>query len=413
MTFAIRSPGVCATVTKAQQLARRSSWIRSRSELDRPILLALGAILVLFIAVSAVGLASGGVREGSDTPRYLEGGDRLFAGESLSGRQVLYVGYLGIVGLSRWLGLGLWPVIVLQLVVAVLAGAALFDLARSLAGPWAGVVAVALFLPNPDLWRWHAYVLPESLYVSGVAIAVWATHRATERKTATSTALALMAVLGVALLRPDGWLLIAICIGYWIIRTRYSAVIRVGALSALVCALGAAVVLLPARAETTRALNPGHLLSSGVVICNAHSTDLSMPRPTASVGTGWPGFISYASAHPLDSARALIARAGAELVHVRPYYSGAHNALLLAFVGFVYVFGLAGMILYRSRPLVWLIVAVTIAQLLLIAGVCADYDGRFITHVLPLIGVLAGAGAVWTTGQIGSRRQGSDAATSG
>ena len=63
------------------------------------------------------------------------------------------------------------------------------------------------------------YLLTDSLYISLVAIATWAVHRAAERPGPRAYVLAAVVLIISALVRPNGWLLIPIAAIYWIARS--------------------------------------------------------------------------------------------------------------------------------------------------------------------------------------------------
>src|SRR5207244_60238 len=108
-------------------------------------------------------------------------------------------------------------VVLTQMVVAALALLAQYDLGRRLAGSLGGVVAGALLALNPEIARWHAFILTDSLYISLVILACWAIHRAAARRGGWyASAFAL--VVAAALMRPNGWVFFPIAAGYWSFR---------------------------------------------------------------------------------------------------------------------------------------------------------------------------------------------------
>ena len=86
-------------------------------------------------------------------------------------------GYRAIVASSITVGTGLIGVVVLQLVVAAVAAIGLEGIGRSLGGRAGGLASFSLFAFNPDQLRWHAYLLPDSLYTSAVILALAAIER--------------------------------------------------------------------------------------------------------------------------------------------------------------------------------------------------------------------------------------------
>src|SRR3954454_14397785 len=164
----------------------------------------LAALLVLALALNLAYLAIHGTVDGGDTPRYVQGGDALFHGDGLSGRQALYFGYIVLVGLIRLAGLGSSAIAVAQILLTVAATGAVFALARRLGGTWAGGIAAVLFGLNLELIQWNVYVLPEAPYVAWLPISVWLVERAASDR--RGEAWAVMSLVVLASLRPNGWI---------------------------------------------------------------------------------------------------------------------------------------------------------------------------------------------------------------
>lgn len=352
-----------------------------------------GALLLLaaFAALNAAVLAQDGIRQGHDSPRYIEGADNLLHGRPLEGKQGSYLGYLFVVAVSEKAGLGRGGVVGLQIAVAVLAGLALYDLGRRLGGPLAGGLAAAVMLLNPDVVRWHAYVLTDSLYISLVILSLWSVHRASERGGYWYVR-ASAVVLCAALVRPNGWILAPIAGGYWILRAVTGASRRRLAVAGVVVAFGLTAFLVPGFRNGIQGESPDVMLRRGEVIWGYKEGRLAMPADTRG-GSGWPAALGYALRHPAASARLAAARVGTELAHVRPFYSTRHNVLIVVVLAPLYLLALVGAAVVRKTPLARLLLTVTAAHLLVVALTFADWDGRFLLYVLPLLGALAGAGA--------------------
>ena len=87
-------------------------------------------------------------------------------------------------------------------------------------------------------------------------------------------------------------------------------------------------------------------------------------------------------------------RVAAEFGHVRPFYSKLHRIALLLFLPAIYASAAYGFCQLRNEPLVLLVIAIVLYHILIIATFFADWDGRFLLYIFPLIGVLSGSGAV-------------------
>jgi 4-amino-4-deoxy-L-arabinose transferase-like glycosyltransferase len=344
----------------------------------------------LFLALNGAWLFQGGVRFGGDSPLYVQSADRLIQGEPLQPELRSRLCYIALVALARASGLGLGSVVLVQVLVAGLAACALYDLGRRLGGPWAGLLAAALSAANPDVVRWHAYILTDSLYISAVPLAVWCIFTARGRRARLAAA---VLVLAAALLRPNGWLLVLVAGSFWTGGLLKGRATRGVALAALAAGFVLAFFTLLSFQPRLLTNPPDEMLRRGEVIWGYPPARLPMPPHPAREPAGLPGALGYALGHPLATARLAAARVGTELTHTRPFYSAAHNAALLVLLLPLYPCAAVGFFRTRRSPLTRLLGAVIVSHLLVQAVTYADWDGRFLLYVFPLIGVLGAAGA--------------------
>jgi len=355
---------------------------------------------ILVVAISlAISVALGSVigwRHGGDSDGYLDGASRLLAHQSLVAKESSYIGYIALVAASRRLGFGETGIHILQVIVAAFAAYGAFVLATALtraraAGWWASLL-VAL---NPDLVRWQHYLLTDSLYTSCVVLAVWATYGAVERKDRRGRllrlGLATILVLCSALLRPNGWLMIVIVPAYLVVRSVPERPARVAIVVGVLALAAAAIVITPCFREAVERETPGRWLRRGQVIWGYDASRLKMPLDSVVSDSSWTGSLLYVARHPIASARLGGTRMLIELAHVRPFYSFRHNVILVLLVA-VYAFAFLG---YRHavQPSPSGLIAITIlCHMLLVGATFADWDGRFLLFVFPLITILAAAG---------------------
>jgi hypothetical protein len=137
---------------------------------------------------------------------------------------------------------------------------------------------------------------------------------------------------------------------------------------------------------------PGRLLRDGRVIYEESVFQRQMPSDPVPARAGWLADLGYVARHPGASLALGARRVVVELAHVRPYYGLRHNLFILAMLVPVYALAAVGVIATWRHPLTHWLLALVAAQLLLVAVALADYDGRFLIHVLGPIAVLAGTG---------------------
>lgn len=343
------------------------------------------------VIVNLAILASLGVREGADTQVFRSGASHLLAGEPLQGKEPSYRGYESLLAICRALAVGERGVIAVQFGGAALAAVALFALGRALRGVGAGVVTAVLFIFNIDVARWHIYLVTDSLYMSLVVLSAWSVHHAAGRSWLWRVTAALVVVCG-ASLRPNGWLLIPIALGYWVVRTSLRPTLKLAAVASVLLGFALTLVFNGVSRGAFQSERPDEALRQGVLIYNYDRWRLPMPVEPALGEPGMGSTLSYLLRHPWSAIRLAAARVVIELAHVRPFYSTAHNASVLLFLAFVYPLAVLGFIRCVREPLAWLLSTIVISDLAIVGATFADWDGRFLLHTFSLIVAFASVG---------------------
>jgi hypothetical protein len=120
---------------------------------------------------------------------------------------------------------------------------------------------------------------------------------------------------------------------------------------------------------------------------------VSMPPDSEPIRGQWSGALNYALRHPFASIRLGVTRVSIELIHIRPFYSSRHNIALLLMLPLLYLLALTGMKLNRDPSLTRLIALTIAAHLFVVAITFADWDGRYLLYILPLIFLLSSCAA--------------------
>jgi hypothetical protein len=315
----------------------------------------------------------------------------------LTAQQATFRGYIALVALSKRLGADLASVVLVQMALSLVAAAALYDLGTRLSGQLSGILAAGLFVANPDIARWNAFILTDSVYTSLVAIFAWCLHRTGDGKLGESWLLAVIAVFA-ATMRPHGWTLAPLALIYIVAgyRPRLTLARTITVCVSIAGVAGLLVLWQPPRGGVRlgEAMGePGNashallnLISSGVVLWGYEDWRLPMPL-IAENDTA----CSYAFSHPLAVAKLAGARVAVEIVHARPFYSLRHNAVIAVYLTCLYGFAAWGAVQFWRKGADKL-VAIIAAHLLLIAATWADWDGRFLVYLLPVITLLAACG---------------------
>lgn len=331
-------------------------------------------LTVSSLAANLAILAWSGIRHGGDTPRYLESAADLLSGcpfRGESGR--LFLGYNSLIAIFTGIGIGEPGVIAFQFGAAALATLAAYHMARQMGGWLAGVMAAGFFVINVDIARFHTFVLTDSPYISLVTVTTWLAHRAVGRGFGGHLATALVGLV-TASTRPNGWLLLPIVAIYWIARAAIGARQQYAAAGlVLICAGSAVLMTVPRDTGEATPIDAG----SGTERVDVEAV------PAARIpDLAW-------ALHP----GGFVARVFEELVHVRPYFSATHNAMILAMIATVYPLAVFGLIRRRAHPLARLMAAVIAGHLMTVGFTFPDVDGRYLLYIFPLIVVFAACGA--------------------
>jgi hypothetical protein len=332
-----------------------------------------------------------GVMVAGDTPRYLDGARNLVEGLPLVGKQPAFKGYIALVALFHWLGLGDAGLVGFQAGISLLAGLCLRSAVLRISGSRAaGNIAMACFVLNPDFARFNAYVLTESVFFAMViCVAGLLTRMAQEDDWGLWAAAALAASLYAASVRPHGWVVFLVSAAALIVRqpgVRSSLILG----SVTLCAL--ALRVLPVWPRGGRAEGLVTSLEEGWIIWNYSKWVL--PVPGAAQVQNLSSALSYLVANSGSLLELAISRIGIELLHVRPFYSLTHNFAAAAFVLSAYALAAVG-VWGQPRSLIrWIWLAIFAGQCLVVAISYSDWDGRFLLHVLPLVIGFAAMGVV-------------------
>lgn len=349
-------------------------------------LIAAALLAAVFLLLNLVLVALGGmVRLGGDSPVYIRGADLLRQGHLFAGRPGLWLGYASVIALWEVVGIGLRGVVATQLVAAALAGLAQYDLGRQLGGRWVGLLVALFLVANPDIARWHTFIMTDSLYTSLVVLVAWAAHRAAERRGGWYI-LAGLLVLGAGLMRPEGLLLLPLAASYWLIRAlprRGARWLAVGGVAGLFI-LG--VLTAPFARAAVQFEEPLTFLQRGDIVSTYTGWLLPMPAATTPAGAGQLGAVAeYVARHPLATVALAGARMGAELIHIRPFYSARHNLAVLACLLPLYLLALLGIRRVWGTSLAKWLLALIGSHLPMAALLGANWDGRYLLFFLPLI----------------------------
>ncbi len=312
--------------------------------------------------------------------------------------------YILLLRFDQELSLGGWGVVLLQLVMLALAGAAMASLVARHHGDRAAVLAAAVLVMNPQISQWVQVIHTDSLFISLSVVLAIVLARFLELRTSPLLPLLLGAAL--VFLRPNGLGALVGVIVVVILRMR-----RFRAVTAFVSIAVVATVLLLAPGFQTPGGEENSLAArtyEGLVIWMGESdVRITMPTPAQPDDLTNAGLVRYAATHPLAVLRLGLLRVGWELIQIRPHYPTAVNgivALQMLMLTVLALIGLRGSVRASLGPAV---LALSAGLLLVIAGTWAVAEGRFGWAVLAMWSPWIGIGADALLERLRPRRSGS------
>lgn len=335
----------------------------------------------LFAASILLLACSRGIHDDKEALKYIGCAQDLLHGDThdLFGSYKGYVSY--VLFLLPAVALGApWSAVVLQGMLAILAAFAIARLVERVTGDHrTGTIALLLYLFCHPLQEWVLAVYTESFFAS---ICVLFVERVTRPKSATWGTFALGAVLLFS--RPNGILFILPALIWYADRP-----VRVAArLRPIACAAVLALVLiLPGVARHQLGV-----IVEGHVICGFPE------RPGALEAFHGTTILDAQRAlfrEPAYAAGLFVRRVASLFTLTRPYYSAAHNLLLLPYY-LVFILAAVGWWRWRGHPIVGLFAAILLLNAALIGFTYGEWNGRFLVPLWPGIISLAAMGIART-----------------
>lgn len=360
----------------------------------------LSISVICFLYLNFINWQSGKISNGEvgvkywlDTERYIGGADKIINGNDLTGRDYHYTGYMMILALIQILNLPSESIVFIQIALALFAAYLLFDIGKLLTkSKIAGLFAVALFLCNPYIVKWHLYILTESLYTSFVIISFWSFSKVLTTKTLKYYLISFAILIITMSIRPNGWILLPVYIIVVIISLKISFKHKI---ISGISAFGIFVLLLstvPIFNKNIQLTSPVDNLQKGVTVWGHDELNLEMPQEPEIDKSNWTSGYEYIVKHPWPSMKLAMVRSGYTLIHIRPFHSPEYKMRVLFWIIPAYILAFIGIWYYRKNQICLVGLLMIIGHLLVIALSYAEHDSRFDIYVLPVFYLLAGIG---------------------
>ncbi len=335
-----------------------------------------------------------GINYAIDTTRFEAAADAWLNGTFEPDYLLWYSGYTTFLVLSKLLFHSIYPTIFFQYLLSLTSSMLFYEgVCKLLKNKQTGFFATLLVISYAPIQQWNTCLLTESVFISLILLFVWALS--IETKSHKYVLLLFISTLA-ALLRPNGGiLLITFCCIYEIHSIRQTKK------SLVFLITGAAIMVFLLNSFTTTFYQ--FLLDSfnkGEIICGYHAWTIpNGEHIAADVSRGSiPKIVTLIFSDPVKSMHLFTGRFAALWMDVRSYYSLTHNVYIGLYLLPAYAAAIIGFIQYRKvfTELAWATLLYCGMNSLLVMITYADWDGRFLAPLLPMVFIWSGLGSYFS-----------------
>ncbi len=351
-------------------------------------------LIILWAIVQGALLVKNGIHTDLEAQVYINVANHLLdQGSFEAAKSWFYLIPILLIAVCIKTGIGYAGVVVVQILVNGLATVCFHHTCRRLGASrtatLAATILLILFIP---LQVWNTFLYTESLFISFAMIGTYLVLRAPLSVKGIIITLLVLVVL--LFTRPSGILFLVPAFMYILqrgITGRYALLKRTGI--ALVSALIVMVFVNTVYKTGGGDLDIMKPYIEEHIICfipSGHTPTLDIAHTGQPVQDLW----YYITHNPAHFTKLFFLRLFAFFNLSRPYYSFAHNGLLLALIILIYLLAIKGFVALCRRLisahwyLLWLVGCYAIA----IAFQCDDYHSRFIMVIMPVLFYFAGVG---------------------
>jgi hypothetical protein len=336
-----------------------------------------------------------GFKYAIDTKRFDEEATAWLSGHFEFSYHFWYTGYILVLLLNKFIFGSIYFSIIFQCFLSLIATISFYNaLNRLFKNTGISLLAVLPVILYYPIHIWNMYLLTESIYISLILFFVWAYSLSDKKKWVYMTLIAIIA----SAIRPNGGILLISCLAMYIYELWNTDNKISKRLIILSVVIGISSIILLLQYTTNVYLH--FLINSfkqGEIICgyNGWTIPVSVTNDLNVTDNSISEVIMLMSKYPKEYLQLGIYRFIALWIDVRPYYSLTHNIYILISLAFLYIFAIRGLIQYRQHytGLLILTVMYCILNSLLVMITYADWDGRFLAPLLPIISIWAGLGS--------------------
>jgi hypothetical protein len=333
-----------------------------------------------------------GVKMGGDSELYIHGADYLLSNTPFENKEGSYLGYLIVVAFFKFTGLGLKGIVLFQILIASLTSVVINIIGEKIANPMVGVLAACYYIFNIDIARWNFFIHTDALYTSFLVFSIAGIWQFTQEKSVSIKALLILLILFAIIMRPNGWTLILIisifALNQWSFsQKKWNKLMIFGVLGCII--LSFSIFIKPLQKGIAFESPQYHLMRGTVIWGYEDKWALAMPQESLDLDGDWMDAKTFIIKHPIACIKLFLLRILTELAHIRPFYSTFHN-ILIAFLELpLYPFAMLGFYRLKNNQLMHIILITIVLHLMVIGLTFANWDGRFLVYILPLISIIA------------------------
>jgi len=345
-----------------------------------------------WLVVNLLAYLNVGIKYAIDTTRFDSEASAWVGGTFEFSYHFWYSGYIAILALCKLCFHSIYPSIVIQcglsLISILLFYKGLCRLLKTESSAFIAALFVILYMP---IQQWNICLLTESFYISSILLFVWTYSLENSKLKWTSM---LIIAIAATTIRPNGGIVLitafVLLAKQFIVTENRKYIYGTGILAML----GLLVLL-----NNTTSIFYHFLIDSfkkGEVICGYSGWTIPM-KTTIEVNDSNGSIIKIMQllfVHPLESIQLGLYRFIALWSDVRMYYSAVHNSFIVLLLLPTYLFAGIGMYQYRKIYSGLFLITILYAGLnsLLVMITYADWDGRFLAPLLPMIFIWSALG---------------------
>lgn len=349
-----------------------------------------------FILISCWFLVNGfifymlGIKYAIDTTRFDAEAEMWLHGQFEPSYRLWYSGYIAFLVICKSIFHSIYASIAIQYILSLISTIFFYQgLVKLIKKEQPALYATLLVVFFTRIQLWNTCLLTESIFISLILLFVWAFS--IEKKSFRLFWMISIAVLA-ATVRPNGGIILLTCCGVYAIQS-----IQQKKKLPVFFTIGAVIVLLIMHFYTETfylflldSFNKGEIICGYSYWVSSHETYIINNPADGSLTK----IIHLISLDPIKSVQLFLSRFFVLWADMRPYYKTGHNVYLGMYLFMAYTTAIIGFIQYRKEfstlALGTLFYCGMNSALVMITY--ADWDGRFLAPLLPVVFVWSGLG---------------------